>query len=291
MNRKKKIDQFLSCAVISDIILFHGNKGLTQALFDEKWTYDSYPPSILSLKRLGYIRNKYLKWYIRHHINVEDKIWNGNFLAGLSTCGEVRWPPERFPSLRWSSNRVILEVLKDCPFHGNISQNSKSRNFEWHGVPALYLRSSEDSISFMAGVFATGQIKERHGAIYANYSKSNLQYLKAWGIPIEYQSRHSRYNLISPIWPALFTYYMPSSGKMWLNIDGAYEAELYATILWRMYVSNNIERLKIPYLKSRRWIYNNHGKIEETERRWLTMGLSQLDSRIKTVVKSMSKIV
>lgn len=291
MNKKKKIDQFLSCAVVSDIILFHGNKGLTQAFFDEKWTYDNYPPSILSLKRLGYINNSYLKWYIHNYIIVEDKVWNGNFLAGLATCGEVRWSHRKFPSLRWSSNKVIFEVLKDCPFYGNISQNSKSRNFEWHGVPALYLRSSEDSISFMAGVFATGQIKERNGAIYANYSKSNLQYLKEWGIPIEYQSRHSRYNLISPAWPSLFTGYMPSSGKMWLDIDRAYEAELYATILWRMYVSNNIERQKIPYLKSRRWVYNNHGKIEETEKRWLTMGLSQLDSRIKTVVRSLSKSV
>jgi len=189
--------------------------------------------------------------------------------------------------MHWTSNRDIFEVLATTPFAGEV--NNKDTHQRWHQVPALYLKYDEASISFMAGVLATGTLTERQGKQYVDYNELSAAYLKKFGIPLEYESESNFHNLISPIWPALFTKHMPESGEKWIGIKNGYNTELYAAILWRIYVSNYIKRMGLPYLKSRRWVYSHLGTVEETEEQWLKMGLSQLDQRIGRVVRSWAK--
>ena len=287
---KGEISPFLYCAVISEIMLFKGIKGVTQKEFDERWNYNEYPPSVKTKELFPSRKN--IKWYIRNFLTVDDAIWNADFLAGLATCGKIHWSPTRFPAFNWNCNTEVLEVLSESPFGGNL--NTDRRIFhQWWSVPALYLKSSEDSHSFMAGVLATGKIDKRKGGIYADYSRGVLPYLEKWGIPIEFQSSSKYHNLISPLWPALFVDYMPESRRKWLDIkNGGVNSQLYASVLWRMYVSNeDIKRKGIPYLRSRRWIYTHMGTVQDTEQMWLKLGFSQLDRRIITVVRSWAKNV
>ena len=294
LGKKNKSSQFECCSVVSDIILFNGRKGITQDSIDQKWNYDGYPPSVSTVYNL--VKYKHIKWYIRNHIIVEDKIWNGDFIHGLSTCGRIKWQKKIFPSFLWTSNDWMMDILKESPFYGKITayknEASMSALYKWCDVPALYLPYGEKSISFMAGVLATGKTMEKNGEMYANYSKLALPYIVKFGIPIEYSSPNNIYNLVSPIWPAILTDYMPSSCKKWLDIKhGGYKSEMYAPILWRMYVSNDIQRGGIPYLNSRRWVYNHFGTIEDTEQQWLKLGLSQLDNRFRVAIRSSLKNV
>ena len=288
--KRKQIIPFLCCSVIAEIILFHGKKGLTQELFDAKWEHDEYPPSISYITKV--IHAKHVKWYIRNHLAIEDQIWNGDFLAGLIACGQVDWWKKLFPTFRWTSNHELFELIQESPFYGELSEYN-GRFYKWRNVPALYLKSSNESISYMAGVLATGRIAERKNEIYVDYNERILPYLEKMGIPIEYQSPSKLHNLISPIWPALFARYMPRSiEKKWMNIKhGGFKSELYASILWRMYISNDIKRRGIPYLNSRRWVYDHFGTVDKTEETWLKLGLSQLDMRIRNAVQSWVKTV
>jgi hypothetical protein len=288
ITSRKKVSPFLCCSVLSEIALFYGREGMTQDRFDQIWTYDDYPPSIFSA--MEKVRTKHIKWYIHEFMEIDDPIWNGDFIHGLSTCGKIRWNKRFFPSFRWTTGRNIFEILSTTPFYGKTNGKSEA-HYKWHDVPAFYLKHDRGSISFMAGVLATGRLTEKNGEIYADYNGFVLPYLKKFGIPIEYESKANLHNLISPIWPALFTLHMPEKGQNWLRIKCGYKSELYASILWRMYISNYIERNKIPYLKSRRWVYDHFGTVENTERQWLTMGLSQLDKRIRTIVESWAKAV
>jgi len=294
LGKKHRASQFACCSVVSEIILFNGRKGITQDSFEQKWNYEDYPPSISKVHRL--VKYKHIKWYIRNHVTIDDKIWNGNFIHGLSTCGRIKWHKSTFPSLLWTSNQSLVDLLSECPFYGSIkeykNEASMSALYKWSNVPALYLPYDEKSISFMAGVLGTGTIIEKNGEIYANYSRLTLPYLLKFGIPIEYSSPNNIYNLISPIWPAILTDYMPISCKKWLDIKhGGHKSEMYAPILWRMYVSNDIKRGGIPYLNSRRWVYNHFGTIDNTEQQWLKLGLSQLDSRFRNAIRSSLKNV
>lgn len=285
----KELDPFLCCAVASEIALFKGFRDIDQDDIDMRWHHAGISPSPKSIYKMVTVAN--VKWYVRNFVTIDDPIWNGDFMAGFTKGGNVRWCKHRFPTLYWEGNAGMANIVKSCPFYGRMNQSIINR-YNWFEVPALYLQNNEDSISFMAGVLATGQIVERKSGIYAMYTKNALPYLERWGIPIEYSSPNKRCNLIAPIWPALFIYNMPLECYKWLNIKhGGAKSETYASILWRMYVSNYVKRGGIPFLNSRRWIYYNLGSVEKTETMWLEMGLSQLDSRIRTVVSSWVKNV
>lgn len=284
-----KENLFPSCAVISEIVLFKGIKGLDQKTFESQWGYNSNPPSIVYIR--NFIKSRNIKWYIHNFINIVDPVWNGDFIHGLSTIGNKKWRNPHFGTLEWSRNHQIHDILSECPFHGNLSKQ-KTTLMYWFSVPALHLKYDEKSVSFMAGVLATGKIRKRNNNIYACYNKKSAEYIRSWGIPIEYTSNTKRINLISPFWPSLFTFNMPVCCDKWLKIkNGGYKSHIYASTLYRMYVSNYIERNKIPYLKSRRWVYDQIGNIKDTEMFWLKSGLTQLDNRIKKQIQFLSKNV
>lgn len=287
-NTTSQPSALLCCAVASDIVLFKGSKGLTQDAIDRTWKYSPYPPTVRYLRRVS-VKN--LKWYINNYVEVNDPIWNSDFIHGLSTFGRVQWSSMRFPAFYWNHNKAIFEILKSSPFYGELTDGD-SQFYSWHGAPAFYVKYDEKSISFMAGVLATGKIESIGGETYIKYSKYITKYLEQWGIPIERRSPNEKFSYISPLWSALFTKFMPESRSDLLDIkNGGCKSNLYATIIWRMYISNYIKRNGIPFLKSRRWVYNHLGAKDNSEEDWLKLGLSQLDKRIRSVVMSWEKDV
>ena len=287
-TKQKKISPFLCCSVLSEIVLFHGKEGVTQERFDQLWKYDPYPPSVETLMQRIKVKN--IKWYIHNFMEVHDPVWNASFIHGLATHGKIVWNGRSFPTFQWTCNTNIFEILRDSPFYGKTNEG-EDHFMKWYRVPAFYLQPDPESISFMAGVLATGRMTERNGEIYADYNQSTLPYLRSFGIPIEYESEGNYHNLISPFWVAIFSLYMPECQQKWRSIKNAYRASLYAAILSRIYVSNKVDKNAFPYLKSRRWIYDHHGSMEQTEQLWLEMGLSQLDKRVRRTIESWLKTV
>lgn len=291
MGKDLQFDRFLCCSVMSEIFLFHGKNGITQDMISEKWNYDNCPPSPSYLQKI--IRIKNIKWYINNFMKIEDDVWNNNFLLGLKKSGDVNWCHLTFPTFRWRTNKDLLDELKLSPFHGSLSSHSYENytSYQWNNVPALYLSGNEEDISFVAGILFSGNLVEKGGWSYARYNKKTLPYLEKFGIPIEYSSPSSIHNLISPIWPALFSQMMPNKGSKWNNIKNAYKASKYASILWRIYISNDVPTGAMPYLESRRSIYKKYGMIEQAQKDWIQHGLSQLDNKIINVIRNMKNNV
>jgi len=75
---------------------------------------------------------------------------------------------------------------------------------------------------------------------------------------------------------------------VWLNCDNPVCANLYAPILWKVYVNNNFPTNGIPYLKCRRWIYYNYkceeGAMKKLEMLRLEKKMVELDLRVKEAV-------
>jgi len=253
----------------------------------EFWNYDAPYPTFNSFRKN--VKVATIKWFIRNQIVLKrDRIWNADFLQGITQHGRVRWNIREYPTFYWQWNETILDLIKEAPFGGGIYSNKPA--YRWVNVPALYLKSSEDSLSFIAGVLIGGQEHKKEGKIYAKYLIHIEPYLKKWGIPIEYYSPKKQYLLISPIWPALFSLWMPDKFKQkWLKIKKPAETEIYAPVLWKTYVNTNFHSKGIPYLRSRRAVYNDFqgeevGVARKLEVLRVERNLTELDNRVKEAI-------
>ena len=292
MNKKEKMYR-----VAAQIAVKYGgqiNSIYTDRSICEFWDGDDYP-SQYHLRKQTDIPT--LKWYIRNKIKHSDEVWNSDFLQGLTTNGQIKWNERSFPTFLWHGNKKLIELLKSSPFGGKFNENAlgvkNGPDKRWYHVPALYLPYDPESMSFMAGVMASGEKIKVGGNIYIKYNTSQLPYFEQWGIPIAYK-RVRRFT-ISPIWPSLLSLYMPDKYIQYFITPKAYMAEMYAPVLWRMYLKKGFVSKGIPYLKSRRQTYYDH-KCEEGVSRRLEMlrielGLVALDDRIKKAIRKWSKIV
>ena len=146
-------------------------------------------------------------------------------------------------------------------------------------------------MDYLAGVLAGGRKSSRGGKIYAKYTTAS-KYIESIGVPIEhkfYSSGRTKHILVSPFWPALFSYRMPEKvGGSWLNIKNAAEASTYAAILWAVYVGQYLPKNVIPYMSSRRKIFYDfkcdEGAIEKLLRMRSERKMTQLDNRFKDSV-------
>lgn len=247
------------------------------------------------------IKLKDLKWYIHNKVEFKDDIWNSDFLFGVVKHGKIIWSKRLFPSFSWTNRHDNLyDIIKTSPFGGKVNYNHKhecSKRF-WSQVPALYLKHSEDTVSFMAGVLSAGNVEYRDGYSYATYSGRTVAYIKEWGIPIEYQDRSIGRNkkvFISPVWPALFSLKMPIElMNFWVNLDKPFNSHIYCPILWKSY-AGDYTKGGIPYLKSRRSVYYDHkceeGASKRLEKLRVSTGLISIDPRVGEVVKMWNKKV
>lgn len=257
----------------------------------EFWPEDDRPS-------MDYIRKNIkvndLKWYIHNKIEVNNKIWTPDFLFGVAKHGEISWSKTSFPSLSWTNNKNMRTVIKTATFGGKISKESEvqHRINYWSQVPALYLKHSEKSIEFMAGLLSCGNLVEKDGVSYARYAGRTIQYLEEWHIPIEIKTDYDKrenYVLISPIWAALFTPKMPKEiTETWLTVENPCNSKTYCPILWKTYVGNFVKD-GIPYLPSRRAIYYHHkcdeGAIHKLDQLRISTGMVELDYRVRDMVK------
>ncbi len=293
-NSKRK-DKFYMVA--ANIALKYGSFGnhfsrCDEINIQEFWDGDDSP---CMATFMTHIRVPIVKWYIHNRFDFSGQIWNGDFLHGIATVGKIRWNERTFPTLDWRSNNHVFELLKKCGFGGNLKQYIFDKNhYKWNGVPALYLKGNESSISFMAGVLATGTLFEKDKKIYAKYHRRQKEFFIKWFIPIEYENPNRAYFLASPIWTALFVPYMPEEcRKIWYNLKKPYGEDIYPPILWKTYVNNKFPTRGIPYLKSRRWIFNHYysekGAMKTLEKERVERNLTQLDKRIREMVHEWSK--
>jgi hypothetical protein len=291
---------------VAKIVIKYGSLGNGQLNFKEEyvrefWKYDEdLPVAGYILKN---IKLNVLKWYIHNKIDYDDGIWNADFIYGISTNGKLIWSKKRFPSLVWDSSEVSMsEVIKTNKLGGKIKEYKifyVHINTKWSQVPALYLKHSEDTISFMAGLMSVAQDMVIDGVTYASFNKNLQPYLNKWGIPIEKEIKIKRKVkiLVSPIWPALFSIKMPLEMKCkWLNIKKPYKSDIYAPVLWRTYVDNAIVTDGIPYLRSRRSVYNDFadenglgGLKRKLDLLRIEHKLTQLDNRVKEVIQMWAK--
>lgn len=264
-------------------------ENLSQDNITSFWEIDDKVPSAITLRVA--ISVPKLKWFIHNNINVEDGVWNADFVHGLTKNLNVRWNSRRFPSVRWANNKYLSTVIADSKFGGPLTETMTGiyPYYTWIGVAALYMKHSEQSIEYLAGLLAAGKPVEHKGIHYAQYSSRIQAEISGLGIPIE-PPFSKRYCLISPIWPALLSIRMPTKAKKcWGRNFKCPNAEDYAASLWYTYIGKEFKTNGIPFLKSRRTIYYRHKNEKNIEKLRLAKSLILLDNRIGKVVQEWGK--
>jgi hypothetical protein len=292
-------DKLLSrCKLSAEIAIrlgaFHkrGHPNLSEYIY-KHWDEESVPPSFETLRHDITVPN--IKWYIRNHLVFKHEVWTPDFLIGLTRCGEIKWHRRKFPNFRWRYNDRIAPLLRNSPFGGVVKEPEDERTYSfWIGAPALYLGHSEESLSYMAGVLATGRTIKFRGETYAKYDNRVLPYLHEFGIPIEHSSAQGRKVYISPIWAALLSPLMPEGCReYWCNVKKAVKAKEYAAILWTIYVDSDYKKDGIPYLQSRRTVYSKYkgtrGTVGTLKKLRVDNDLISLDDRFRECVHNWSR--
>jgi hypothetical protein len=270
--------------IASQIILRHGapNDAYDQGEIDELWDYPEPSPSAYFLREN--IRMPVVKSFIHTYMESDDPIWNADFLHGVARNGKIVWSNYHFPTLLlYNNGNTIKELIRSCPFGGKLGKTNR-----WSLVPALYLKFSEHTIPFMAGVLAGATLEKKNGKDIAFFNRNTLGTLEKFGIPIEDRTRYGNV-VISPFWVALLSPWMPEvvCNKL-KDVSKPIKSDIYAPVLWKTYFGSNFKRNGIPYLKSRRQIFYKY-KSKELVRLRVEHGLTELDNRIKEVVKIWSK--
>lgn len=287
VTHNKRQDRRLKiCAAFSHLALFHNHTTCSERLLSQYWTYSESLPS--QHWRSLRINTSNLKWYINNFVKIEDPVWNADFLRGITQYGLVQEHRCSFSTFFWNYNPSIEELFETCPFYGVKNINFQKRDIKhyygWQSSAALSLPYSKNSISFMAGVLATGQIVDN----YVRYNFRITPWLKQWQIPIDRIDGRGR-AYISPFWPALLTPWMPPVGDKWLNIKKAHKAEEYALIMWKIFTDKDIKTKGLPYLISRRSYYYRYGSIKKLARQWVEEKMVGMDLRFKDIVQFWEK--
>jgi len=296
--QKKKDAKFLRRHILAaEIVLKYGgwkypnHTPFTDDHIRECWNDPTAPmPTSYWLRK--YIKVLAVKDYIRRYFDLNDPIWNADFIHGLFKHGKVLWVDSpckhRFPAFHWDPTHFSLTQLVQLFPYGGFKSIGEGK---LKGVPALCVKHQEDTIAFISGVLSAGRIVELNQTSFAVYWGNTIPYIKKWGIPIEIDFTETGEIAISPFWPALFTPHMPEiAAKKWMDIDNPCKAEAYSAIMWRIYCNRDFPTRAIPYLPSARTIYSRFKTDDLTtaknlERMRVTHGLTGLDNRFRDMVK------
>jgi hypothetical protein len=276
---KRMAKKMAMCETISYIYLYCGSNFTEQNII-RFWNYPGIFPSYRNISANVTVAN--IRWFIHEKIKIDDVIWNGSFLSGMTISGKIGVSKKRMPFFNWAYNNEIKEMIKECPFHGKIEYDRENYH-RWSEVAALCLKNDKNSISYLAGVLSIGKKYIIDNATYSGYSKKIKNLLVSLNIPIEKETHYLVF--ISPIWLALLTPWMPESRKKWLDVKKPCMAEEYAFVLWRVYTGKDIEANKIPFLPSRRTYYYRYHTIDNLEKKWVDFKLVELDVRFKEVIQ------
>ena len=293
--KKKQEDITASYRVAALCRLAKGNN-YDQDDVDKFWQHPNpykYSPAVNNPK-LKKISIKKLKWYIWNNTEELAKYfsWNHNFFLGLCSCGVLKQNLYSLPVFRWSrANKHVLELFEKSPYHCDITTCSYRINSMGLSA-ALCLKPNEESMEYMAGVLATGQIKVIDGKTYVQYTKRVAEIFRRWKVPIDIEYKKGCIELyyISPIWPTLLKKYMPLEESIrWKRYANPANSEEFAFILWRIYVNKDPISGVFPYLKGRKTLFNKYITIKNFEQKWLDYKLVELDPRFQTAILEWKK--
>lgn len=302
ISRGKRQEQLMRlCEIATTIVLYHNEFNIYQDLRESSkliakyWKWEGIPPSGITLQK--HIRVSHIKWFMANHFVLDNGEWNSDFIFGLMKCGKILQGKRTFSTFSWQSHFDLVDILKASPYSGKFSSNCYVKNVcnlqYWKHAAVLSLPHREDTEQFMAGVMAVGKVINYKGSTIVSYSKRMEKYFIQCGIPIEKQNKKSL--LISPIWPSLFSIYMPEiCKKKFIDLKNPFNAEIYCPILWRSYVSNDFIPDGIPYLRSRRSILYDHkcemGAFAKLDQLRLDYNLTILDNKVINCVRKWSEI-
>jgi hypothetical protein len=291
-KQEKKDKRLQRCEIAANLVLYHGpiQSDRVNDKIIAKYCDDEHPPCAKTLSNS--VRSKNVKWYIRNHMEPADDIWTGDFILGITKAGKVNWPKHFYPSFTWWSCPHLAKALENSPYVGQVANNKgqkeKRHPYRWKRAPALYLKGSEDSMGYVAGLLATGRqyVNPKEDKVYALYTPEVMEELEKLGIPMIGRSYIKGQPLISPFWPAIFTKLMPPEfDECWLNLKKTAMAEDYAAVLWMTYVGSKFKKKAIPYLKSRRTTYSRFGTLENLQRARVKFDLVSLDEKIRHCIR------
>jgi hypothetical protein len=254
--------------------------------FFENGIYDS----IIALKTIN-VKN--VRWHLHNKVEIDDPIWNADFISGITQSGKILWGKVGFATFTWYGIPILVDIFEDSPFYGVVQKNPSSLSgkhpYSWRGSPALYLKPSKKTVSYVAGVLSAGKVSEHKGKKYIAYKPSCKACLEDFGIPIERETCSSLF--ISPFWPALLTIHMPECCRdYFLKIKKAYRGEEYAAIMWATHASHYIIKGGLPFLPSRRTVFYRYksaeGTLKTLQRKRIEYDLLGLDKRIKGCIAS-----
>lgn len=245
----------------------------------------------------GYVRALIKKplsrWFISRYIQIDDPIFNNDFMGGIIECGALivskRSSETAFRSLRIGNAPEAHLVLNSLPFKGlsEATYYPKWKYLRWTRVPAIDLTYRTDTISFLAGVLSLGMVQKdkKSKGEFTAYNKKAIPILESFGIPI-YEKQY-----VSTMWPALFTPWMPETRRDAFLNSKSKNIGLFACILWRMYVNKSMfVKEGLPYLPSKRTVFNRWGNDQLTTMEFLDsqrrdMGLLSLKPPIDQAVR------
>lgn len=292
--RKLQICDFVARSLLNSVKVAKQNRKFMMAN-REYWHFGVVPPSAIEINSIS---KRQIMWYINTHIKVQHPIWNGSLLHGFAQMGKIYHSERGFDRVRVFSRKQFKYLIDISPFSGCLTKLDYRGGMWWHNVPALHLKYDYNSLSFMAGVLATGkEHKHTDGKTYAMYTNRIAVWLRKWGIPIEHAVSEGcvSWVLISPFWPSLLHDYMPKVLRIWRRIPNAGMAHEYAGVMWKVYTGEEFGTNCIPYLKDR-WYYSGKyftpkERLTTTmQRLWIEMGLTGIDERFKNLIREQKTV-
>lgn len=296
-NDPENIKKIRGIELLAKIALKYGKdqcRNITITQIKEFWKYKENYPSQPYLDQN--IKASEVKWFIHNYLQLNEEIWNSDFLRGLSENGVITDKVPSYPVLKWTCNDGLSRVVSIAPYPGNKNTNNGQDKRNSYGcVPALVLKYNKDSISYLAGLLSAGEVRVIKGYSYAAYCQKLVKRFQELCIPLErpiikvFGSGNVK-TYISPIWPALFSYKMPKElGDMWINVKKPIKADIYCPILWRTYVSRKyMITAGIPHLKCARSLFyqaEDTGGMRKFDMLRVELNLVGLDYRIKEAVQ------
>jgi len=292
----KQYEQKLEyCRIASQIYLKYGPKKFwKEEYISEFWDYKKNlsSPSIEPLKHSISIAN--IRWFIYNYVEFKDNIWNSDFIRGVATGGTLV-ERQDFPCIKWYDNNSIIKLLKLAPFYVGLYK-IKRAHF-WSNIVAFCSKYSEDTLSFMAGVLATGNKITINKKVYIFYSHSAVDYIRKWCIPEETCDIKAikiarrclklpdKYCLISPFWTALLSFKMPEMFKKRWIVYNAINAKIYALLMYKLYVNRSIKSRLLPYLIGRTTLFKNRKKLEDIPGLCIKYKIVSVDNIVKNAAK------
>ena len=277
--------------VAAKIAVKYGSGGRDAANYTENrirefWTKDAYYPSPTTFAHA--VKAKYIPWFIQNTVTIDHEILNPDFINGLTNNGKLQRTLMPYPTFYWNFNENVKNIIEGSGYGGEITKWIEN-GYTWKYVPAFHLKYSKKSLSYMAGLFAGGELCKKDGVTYARYMNSTKDCVRKWGIPFEVTTKYNIY--ISTFWPSLFSSKMPENiANIWLNGENSDSANLYAAILWKAYIDNDFPSNGIPHLKCRRWLFYHYkckeGVMKKLEMLRLEKKLFDLDLRVKEAVQN-----